>query len=100
DRPADLPDTSLAQAFRSDTLTAAGQMQPEPTLPLSLAQTATSVAMTATAVSGTQVALQGTQSVLTATALASTATAAALGSTPTATPGGVISDIPVVNVAC
>jgi IPT/TIG domain len=103
DRPADLPDTSLAQAFRSDTLTAAGQGQPEPTLPVSVAQTATAVAQTATAVSATQVALQGTQSVLTATALAATATAAAVAAmpgSPTATPGSVVSDIPVVNIGC
>src|SRR5205823_11045092 len=56
DRPIDLPDSSLAQAFRSDTLIAAGQVQPEPTLPTNVAQTATSVALTATAISGTQVA--------------------------------------------
>ena len=62
DRPNDLPDTSLAQAFRADTLTAAGQaMQAEPTLPPNVAQTATSVAMTATAVTATQAALTGTQ---------------------------------------
>jgi hypothetical protein len=108
DRPIDLPDTSLAQAFRADTLSAAGQMQPEPTLPLSLAQTATAVAMTATSITATQSALQGTQGVLTATALAATATASALGTstttagptTPTPTPGTAQSNIPVVNVGC
>jgi hypothetical protein len=100
DRPIDLPDTSLAQAFRADTLSAAGQMQPEPTLPLNVAQTATAVAMTATAITATQSALQGTQSVLTATALAATATAAASQSTPTPTPGTAQSTIPVVNIGC
>ena len=66
DRPTDLPDTSLAQAFRADTLSAAGQglAQAEPTLPTNVAQTATAVAMTATAITGTQVSLQGTQAVL------------------------------------
>src|SRR5438105_11205630 len=63
DRPTDLPDTSLAQAFRADTLMAAGQVPGEPTatatLPGNVAQTATSVAMTATAISGTQTAFQG-----------------------------------------
>jgi hypothetical protein len=75
-------------------------MQPEPTLPLNVAQTATSVALTATAVSATQLALQGTQSILTATALAATATAASAQSTPTPTPGVAVSDIPVVNIGC
>ena len=60
DRPEDLPDTSLAQAFRADTLSTAAQA--EPTLPTNVAQTATAVALTATAVTGTQVALQSTQS--------------------------------------
>jgi hypothetical protein len=100
DRPLDLPDTSLAQAFRADTLSTAGQMQPEPTLPLNVAQTATAVAMTATAITATQAALQGTQSVLTATALAATATAAASQSTATPTPGTAQSTIPVVNIGC
>jgi hypothetical protein len=100
DRPTDLPDTSLAQAFRADSLAAAGQMQPEPTLPLNVAQTATAVAMTATAITGTQAALQGTQSVLTATALAATATAAASQNTPTPTPSTAQSTIPVVNIGC
>ena len=44
DRPTDLPDTSLAQAFRADTLMAAGQVPGEPTatatLPAGVAQTA------------------------------------------------------------
>jgi hypothetical protein len=112
DRPADLPDTSLAQAFRADTLAVAGQpqlgqTQPEPTLPPQVAQTATSVAQTATAITGTQVSLQGTQAVAqgaeagqTATALAATATAASANATPTATPGNAVSTIPVVNVGC
>jgi IPT/TIG domain len=93
DRPAELPDTSLAQAFRADTLTAAGQMMPEPTLPPSVAQTATAVALTATAITGTQAAIQATQVALTATASAGMAT-------PTATPGAAVSDVPVVNVGC
>jgi IPT/TIG domain-containing protein len=100
DRPADLPDTSLAQAFRSDTLVAAGQMQPEPTLPTNVAQTATSVALTSTAISATQAALNNQQTFLTATALALTATAAVSQATATPTPGGVISTVPVVNVGC
>lgn len=106
DRPADLPDTSLAQAFRNDTLSAAGQgMGTEtPTLPPSVAQTATAVAMTATAISATQLALTNSQSILTATALAGTATAQAfLGpgfGSPTATPRGIISSVPVVNIGC
>jgi hypothetical protein len=105
DRPDDLPDTSLAQAFRSDTLTAAGQglAQAEPTLPTNVAQTATSVALTSTAVSATQIALTGQQNLLTSTALALTATASTASElmTPTGTPAvGVVSNIPVVNVGC
>ena len=110
DRPTDLPDTSLAQAFRAETLMAAGQVPGEPTatatLPAGVAQTATSVAMTATAISGTQTAFQGQTALLTVTALALTATAAAAGvglaqlGTPTATPVEVVSNIPVVNVGC
>ena len=106
DRPAELPDSSLAQAFRSDSLAAAGQMQgtETPTLPPSVAQTATSVAMTATSIAATQFALTNQQSILTATALAGTATAQAfLGpgfGTPTATPQGIISSVPVVNIGC
>jgi hypothetical protein len=115
DRPADLPDTSLAQAFRADSLTAAGQTQlgqmpgaPEgtATLPPNVAQTATAVAVaaqtaTALSVQGTQtVVVQGTQAVQTATAQAATATAAATESTPTATPGAAVSSVPVVNVGC
>jgi len=107
DRPIDLPDTSLAQAFRADTLSAAGQMQPEPTLPANVAQTATAVAMTATAITGTQVALQGTsttlqgaQAGLTQTAAALTATAAVSQFTPTATPQTAVSNVPVVNIGC
>jgi hypothetical protein len=104
DRATDLPNTSLAQAFRADTLSAAGQglAQAEPTLPTNVAQTATSVALTSTAVSSTQVALTGQQNLLTATALALTATASTsnVQLTPTGTPGGVVSTIPVVNVGC
>jgi hypothetical protein len=102
DRPSDLPNTSLAQAFRADTLSAAGQMQPEPTLPTNVAQTATSVALTSTAVSATQLALTGQQSQLTATSVALTATASAsqLLLTPTGTPASIVSSIPVVNVGC
>jgi IPT/TIG domain-containing protein len=105
DRPTDLPDTSLAQAFRSDTLTAAGQglaQQAEPTLPTNVAQTATSVALTSTAVSATQVALTGQQNLLTATALALTATASTASQqlVPTATAVGIVSSIPVVNIGC
>jgi hypothetical protein len=104
DRPNDLPNTSLAQAFRADTLAAAGQglAQAEPTLPTNVAQTATSVALTSTAVSATQVALTGEQNQQTATALALTATASVANQqmTPTGTPVGVVSNIPVVNVGC
>jgi hypothetical protein len=100
DRANDLPDSSLAQAFRGDTLSAAGQSQPEPTLPANVAMTATSVAMTATAITGTQVALESSQAAFTATALALTATAAASQATPTATPGTAVSDVPVVNIGC
>ncbi|MDQ6669732.1 MAG: hypothetical protein M3069_03090, partial [Chloroflexota bacterium] len=116
DRPNDLPDTSLAQAFRADTLSAAGQMQPEPTLPPSVAQTATAVALTVTAITATQTSFQGTQTPspvpsaqlgLTQTAVALTQTAAALASTPAAgqltpspTPVTAVSSVPVVNVGC
>src|SRR5579859_7792766 len=100
DRPDALPDSSLAQAFRADTLAAAGQTQPEPTLPANVAQTATAVAMTATAITGTQVALQNTQSQFTATALALTATAAVSQATPTPTPGTAISTVPVDTSGC
>jgi hypothetical protein len=103
DRPAELPDTSLAQAFRADTLMAAGQSQPEPTLPTGVAATATAVALTATAISATQVALQNQTTFITATALALTATSLALQQTAVATPtpsGAVASDIPVINAGC
>jgi hypothetical protein len=99
DRPTELPDTSLAQAFRNDTLAAAAQ--PEATLPPNVAQTATSVALTATAISGTQVALAGTQTVLSETSVALTATA--FTSQATSTPGPITaaqSTIPVVNIGC
>jgi hypothetical protein len=104
DRANDLPDTSLAEAFHSDSLVAAGQgvAQVEPTLPTNVAQTATAVALTSTAVAGTQVALTSQQNLLTSTALALTATASTLNvnTTPTGTPAGVVSTIPVVNVGC
>jgi len=104
DRPDDLPNTSLAEAFRNDTLMAAGQgvAQSEPTLPTNVAQTATAVALTSTAVAGTQVALSSQQNQLTATALALTATASTINinATPTGTPAGVVSNVPVVNVGC
>jgi hypothetical protein len=100
DRPADLPDTSLAQAFRADTLAVAGQTQPEPTLPLNVAQTATAVAMTATAVTGTQVALQSTQVANSATSVVLTATAAASQATATPTPGTAVSNVPVDPSGC
>ncbi|MGI9146855.1 MAG: hypothetical protein ACR2IK_09950 [Chloroflexota bacterium] len=107
DRPADLPDTSLAQAFRADTLSAAGQTQLEPTLPANVASTATSVALTATAITATQVSfqstqtgLQGTQVVLTQTAAALAATALVGQFTPTPTPMAAVSTVPVVNLGC
>jgi hypothetical protein len=103
DRPDDLPDTSLAQAFRSDTLVAAGQqLEPTATLPPAVAATATSVAQTATAISATQVALQNQTTFITATALALTATSLTFTtSVPTPTPSGaVVSDIPVINAGC
>jgi hypothetical protein len=100
DRPTDLPDSSLAQAFRADTLAAAGQGQPEPTLPANVAQTATAVALTATAITSTQVALQTTQSALTATSVVLTATAAASQATPTPTPGTATSNVPVDGSGC
>jgi hypothetical protein len=98
DRPADLPDTSLAQAFRADTLSTAAQA--EPTLPTNVAQTATAVAMTATAVTGTQVALQGTQSANSATSVVLTATAAASSATATPSPGTAVSSVPVDPSGC
>jgi hypothetical protein len=126
DRPGDLPDTSLAQAFRADTLAAAGQglSQVEPTLPANVASTATAVALTATSITATQGAFFGTQTplpgipatsaaltatsaALTATtggvnttAAALTATAAAGQFTITPTPATVVSNIPVVNIGC
>src|ERR1700716_4225041 len=98
DRPTDLPDTSLAQAFRADTLSTAAQA--EPTLPTNVAQTATAVAMTATAVTGTQVALQGTQSANSATSVVLTATAAASSATATPSPGTAVSSVPVDPSGC
>jgi hypothetical protein len=98
DRPADLPDTSLAQAFRADTLSTAAQA--EPTLPTNVAQTATAVALTATSVTGTQVALQGTQSANSATSVVLTATAAASSATATPSPGTAVSSVPVDPSGC
>ena len=105
DRPAELPDTSLAQAFRAETLMAAGQTQAEPTSTATLAAgaaaTATSAAQTVTALA-TQIALQNQTQFITATALALTATAQTL-QTPVLTPtpsGSVVSDIPVINAGC
>jgi hypothetical protein len=112
DRPDQLPDTSLAQAFRNDSLTVAQAQTNEPTLPANVAQTATAVALTATSLSATQTALStqtGQPTGLTATALALTATASASASASatapgfgaaTPTPGGIISTVPVVNVGC
>jgi hypothetical protein len=105
DRPADLPDTSLAQAFRADTLNAAGQGLGEPTAtlgPTSVAATATSASQTVTALSATQTALQNQTTFITATALALTATSLQiLTPAPTPTPSGAIqSDIPVINAGC
>jgi hypothetical protein len=105
DRPVDLPDSSLAEAFRADALLAAGQgqAQTEPTLATNVAQTATSVVMTATALAGTQTALTSQQTQLTSTATALTATASVAqpaNTTPTPSPEGVVSSIPVVNVGC
>jgi len=107
DRPADLPDTSLVQAFRNDSLTVAQAQTNEPTLPANVAQTATSVALTATALAATQTALTTLTpppALLTATSIALTATAATVSglapSAPTPTPGGIISSVPVVNIGC
>jgi hypothetical protein len=104
DRANDLPDTSLAQAFRNDTLNAAQAQATgtttEVTLPTNVAQTATSVAMTSTAISGTQAALTGQGASLTATSMVLTSTASSTQATQTPTPGGIISSVPVVNVGC
>jgi hypothetical protein len=111
DRPNDLPDTSLAQAFRADTLAAAGQVEQQltATLPPSVAQTATAVALTVTAISATLSAFQGTPTVVTATptavpgtptVLPATATAPAVFGLGTPTPGAAVSNIPVENVGC
>ena len=106
DRPADLPDTSLAQAFRNDSLMVAGQTQPEPTLPTGVAATATAVGQTAVAISATQAALSGQQNLITATALALTASAVpntppvSTATTPTPTPGEAVSNIPVDPSGC
>ena len=112
-RPTDLPDTSLAQAFRSETLSTAAQQGA--TLPPAVAQTATSVAMTATALTGTQVVLESTAISLTSTAIslittpttpgyAGALTPGALtpgtGAMPTPSPIGLVSDIPVSNAGC
>ena len=73
---------------------------PEPTLPTNVAQTATAVALTATAITATQAALNSQTTLLTATALALTATASTTQLTPTPTPGGIVSSVPVVNIGC
>ncbi|HET6317417.1 MAG TPA: hypothetical protein VFG86_13230, partial [Chloroflexota bacterium] len=97
-RPSELPDTSLAQAFRADTLSVAAQQAGTPTLPPGVAETATAVALTATAITGTQVALQGTSVALTSTAVVGTATVVSVP-TPTVqlTP---VSNIPVSDAGC
>jgi hypothetical protein len=125
DRPNDLPDTSLAQAFRADTLSAAVPMdqQATATLPPSVAQTATAVAMTATAISATLSAFQGTPTVLPGTPTIAPSTPTVVSGTPTPlpgtqsilpataaapaafgfgtpTPGAVVSNIPVENLGC
>jgi hypothetical protein len=109
DRPDDLPDTSLAQAFHADTLTVAQSNTTTATLPISVAETATSVALTSTALVATQAALQSSAVPLTQTALALTQTATQTavpvpsqaspqtGATPQAQ---ATSSIPVVNVGC
>lgn len=94
-RPNDLPDTSLAQAFRADSLTVAGQPMPNPTLPPGVAETATAQAATATAQTATQIAGQATQNALTATALAIPFTP-----TPTVVSSAAVSDIPVTSEGC
>jgi hypothetical protein len=118
DRPNDLPDTSLAQAFRADTLSAAAPVGQQATamLPLSVAETATAVAMTATSINATLTAFQGTATVTPGTPTMLPATATVVPGTPsvfpatatalapfglgTPTPGAVVSDIPVENLGC
>ena len=109
-RPTDLPDTSLAQAFRSETLSTAAQQGA--TLPPVVAQTATSVAMTATALTGTQVVLESTAISLTSTAISLIMTPTTPGVLtpgvltpgttlmPTPSPIGLVSDIPVSTAGC
>jgi hypothetical protein len=100
-RANELPDTSLAQAFRADTLAAAGQQMPTATLPPGVAETATAVASTATAITATQIAVQGTGVALTSTAIAATSTIQA--GVPSALPmhtAAPVSDIPVTNEGC
>jgi hypothetical protein len=92
-RPNDLPDTTLAQAFNADTLTAA-----QATLPTDVAGTATAVSGTATAAAATSVALEATQVASNATAVAATATAATSGLG--ATPAAVVSNIPPTIAGC
>ena len=99
-RPNELPATSLAQAFRADTLNVAGQPMPNPTLPPGVAETATAVANTATAITATQIALQGTQIAMTQTAVAATSTIQAGVPTPTTAVAASVSDIPVTNEGC
>jgi len=99
-RPNELPDTSLAQAFRADTLSVAAQPAGTPTFPPGVAETATSVALTATAITGTQVAFQGTSVALTATAISATSTIQSGVPTATIQLGPVVSDIPVDTSGC
>jgi hypothetical protein len=87
-RPAELPETSLALAFRTDAQAAAGTGLLQTTTDLTataVAGTATSVALTAIAVNAAQVNLQQTQVASTATA-AAILTQTALAGVPTATP--------------
>jgi hypothetical protein len=100
-RPDDLPNTSLAQAFRADTLSIA--QASTPTLPSGVAATATAVALTATAITGTQVVFESTSVSLTSTAVAAAVNASAtvVSSVPTATVAlSAVSDIPVTNAGC
>jgi len=100
-RPNDLPDTSLAQAFRGDTLQAAGQAMPGapvPTVPTALVEAATSIALTATAQT-TQIALQATEIAVTQTAVALTQTAG-VPTSPAVATAAPVSDIPIDPSGC
>jgi hypothetical protein len=110
-RPAELPDTSLAQAFDSQT----GFVSAQATSTVSSAlQTATSVSLTATAVvnngtatsvSATQTAISGTVGpgatpTLNSTQVSETATAIALNpTTPTPTLAGTLAALPTGTLA-